>query len=183
MGANNISCLHNISFIGYPLIIDLELNTNDVKFIETGAFYPLKLLSSLILFNNKNLHLPNSNIFMLSSELSFLSLAGCSLSSFPNDTFRWLPKLEKIGLSNNNLRAFNITHCPKEARLNVVGLNSNLLYFLTNETFSFTCKCSTFGFRYNVLKLVDPFVVSRIQATTLLIGPYTIPLNSSTSCR
>ena len=167
---NKITGLFNGSFSKYHLLEYLYLNDNDITFIETGTLYSLNNLRMLALNDNRDLHIPNSILFRRSTQLIELDLRNCSLQSFPNDTLKWLPRLERLYLNNNRISAFNITHCPKEERLDYVSLTYNSMYLLSNETFSFTCKCSVFEFLCNPFEWIDPFVISRMQAAAITIG-------------
>ena len=71
---------------------------NDITYIETGTFYPLKHLRVLYMRYNRNIYILNSLIFRWSTQLAILNLRSCGLQSFPNDTFRWLPRLEELYL-------------------------------------------------------------------------------------
>ncbi|XP_030850027.1 uncharacterized protein LOC115927870 [Strongylocentrotus purpuratus] len=72
LSQNNISKLLNSSFEVYPLITSLDISDNDVRAIESAAFYPLKALRSLYLVFSPRLVLPSTGVFMMSSQLSIL---------------------------------------------------------------------------------------------------------------
>ena len=40
---NRLMFLYNTSFTRYPLLFDLWIYANEIIFIETGAFYPLRI--------------------------------------------------------------------------------------------------------------------------------------------
>ena len=90
---NNITKLLNSSFEVYPVIYNLDISSNDVRAIESAAFYPLKGLMYLSLSSNSRLVLPATDVFVMSSRLSILDLSSTNLESFPNDTLKWSPNL------------------------------------------------------------------------------------------
>ena len=165
---NKIETLYNTSFFNYPLLFQLSVGNNKITVIESASFQPLKHLEMLDLFGNRNLHIPSSDIFRWSENLSFLDLAYCSLLYFPNNTLRWLPRIGYIDLSYNSLSYFNMTYCPMgRFRLNLSG---NRLYHLTLEAFSLPCKLDVLYLADIPFAFVDPRIFGSLQASYLLIG-------------
>ena len=69
---NKIETLYNTSFLNYPLLVHLSVGSNKITVIESASFQPLKHLEILDLFDNHNLHIPSSDLFRWSENLSFL---------------------------------------------------------------------------------------------------------------
>ena len=169
---NNISMLYNTSFSKYTLLLHLGLCCNDIIFIESAAFSPLHHLKHLRLLGNKHLHIPDSYIFRWSQSLARLNLNWCSLSYFPNDTLRWLPRLTHLSIMYSRLTFFNITHCPIGETPMWVSLAGSKIYFLTKENFRFPCKLHYLDIHDTLFQLVDPQVFKSFQCNALTIGVY-----------
>ncbi|XP_030840862.1 toll-like receptor 4 [Strongylocentrotus purpuratus] len=73
---NKLTSLLNSSFKRYPLLTKLDIADNDIRMIESGAFYPLKELQDIHLSFNYDLVLPDTELFRnpldCTCELSWL---------------------------------------------------------------------------------------------------------------
>ena len=167
---NNIKALYNVSFTKYLLLKELYLFYNDIRLIETATFHPLRYLGILVLDGNKHIKIPSSELFRFNENLQLLGLSWCSLSHLPNDTMKWLPRLGNLVLWGNPISSLNITYCPKEHKLISVILVGIKMYYMTQETFRFTCKIEQLNLCNIPYKQVDPNVFLPMQVSHLIIG-------------
>ncbi|XP_030853178.1 slit homolog 1 protein-like [Strongylocentrotus purpuratus] len=165
---NIITKLLNSSFKVYPLINSLDISFNDIRVIESAAFYPLKGLMNLSLFYNQRIVLPATSVFMMSSQLSFLDLTETNLTSLPNDTLKWSPHLDTVILFRNRLSSINVSSCGMHA--NIVIMTSNQLKHLTAEYFTFVCHTDILDLRDNPIQSVDPDVIASLHVRFLNLG-------------
>ncbi|XP_030849991.1 leucine-rich repeat-containing G-protein coupled receptor 4-like [Strongylocentrotus purpuratus] len=166
---NNITKLLNSSFEVYPLIKSLDITLNDVRAIESAAFYPLMGLMYLDLSFNPRLVLPATGVFMMSSQLSILDLAASYTTSLPNDILKWIPHLYYADLSFNQLSFINLSSC---GMADTVDMRGNQLHNLTAKDFTFLCHTDTLDLRFNPIKSVDPDVIASLHVRSLMLGGY-----------
>ena len=167
MSHNNITKLLNSSFEVYPLTNSLDISHNDVRAIESAAFYSLKGLLNLSLSYNRGLVLPETGVFMMSSQLSILDLRSSNLKSLPNDILKWSPNLESVYLMYNQLSFINVSSCGKA---NIVLMTGNRLRHLTTGDFTFVCHTDTLYLYTNHIKKVDPHVIASLHVRYLVLG-------------
>ena len=166
---NNITKLLNSSFEVYPLIKSLDISLNDVRAIESAAFYPLMGLMYLDLSFNPRLVLPATGVFMMSSQLSILDLTASYTTSLPNDILKWIPHLYCADLSFNQLSFINLSSC---GMADTVDMRGNQLHNLTAKDFTFLCHTDTLDLRFNPIKSVDPDVIASLHVRSLMLGGY-----------
>ena len=167
---NSITTLRNTSFSRYASLLELNLEDNDIRSINTAAFYPMKNLRLLTLAGNVNLQLPGGEIFYMSAHLSKLDLSRCSLLNFPSDILRWLPQLREINLTSNDIgrnTSIGITYCPNDKM--TVLLANNDIYSLTEETFRIPCGIEELDLSHTNLQHVDPRVFLTLSISRLVI--------------
>ena len=169
LSKNNLTKLMNSSFEVYPLINFLDISSNDVRAIESAAFYPLKDLMYLYLYSNPHLVLPAKCVFMMSSQLSILDLMSTNLKSLPNDTLKWSPHLDTVVLYENRLSFINVSSC---GMADIVSMASNQLKHLTARDFIFVCHTDTLDLRENPIQSVDPDVIASLHVRSLVLGIY-----------
>ncbi|XP_030850977.1 LOW QUALITY PROTEIN: slit homolog 2 protein-like [Strongylocentrotus purpuratus] len=169
LSKNNITKLFNSSFELYPLITSLDISHNDVRSIESGAFYPLKGLLYLFLSANRRLVLPATGAFMMSSQLSILELTASNLKSLPNDTLQWGLHIYILHLWFNQLSFINISSC---GMVKSVILTGNRLQHLTARDFIFVCHTDTLDLTKNHIQTVDPDVIASLHVRSLVLGGY-----------
>uniref|UniRef100_A0A224XQ64 Putative toll-like receptor 4 isoform x2 n=1 Tax=Panstrongylus lignarius TaxID=156445 RepID=A0A224XQ64_9HEMI len=139
---NYISLLRDNIFqdLGFERIIVLNLNNNAINEIGLNAFKGLKYikfidlsgnhlykldaatfennpsLEHLILSSNPLRSIPYQRPFLISNSLQNLEISQCRFSYFPPDSFAFLPSLNHLNISNND----------------ILMLHENLLNSLTN---------------------------------------------------
>eukprot|EP00057_Strongylocentrotus_purpuratus_P012373 XP_011666847.1 PREDICTED: toll-like receptor 3 [Strongylocentrotus purpuratus] len=169
LSQNNITKLLNSSFEVYPLIYFLDISSNDVRAIESAAFYPLKGLKDLLLAFNPRLVLPATGVFMMSTQLSILDLTSSNLKSLPNDTLNWSPHLDTAYLWFNQLSFINVSSC---GMADTVDMTGNRLQHLTARDFTFVCHTDTLDLSENPIQSVDPHVIASLHVRSLVLGGY-----------
>eukprot|EP00057_Strongylocentrotus_purpuratus_P018181 XP_011672655.1 PREDICTED: toll-like receptor 4 [Strongylocentrotus purpuratus] len=169
LSQNIITKLLNSSFEVYPLINVLDISENDVRAIESAAFYPLKNLMNLNLLFNPSLLLPATGVFMMSPQLSILNLLGSNLKSLPNDLLKWSPHLADVDLSLNQLSFINISSC---GMADTVDMKGNQLQHLTARDFTFVCHTDTLDLRLNPIQSVDHDVIASLHVSSLMLCGY-----------
>eukprot|EP00057_Strongylocentrotus_purpuratus_P033088 XP_790080.3 PREDICTED: toll-like receptor 13 [Strongylocentrotus purpuratus] len=166
---NNITKLLNSSFEVYPLINYLDISDNDVRAIESAAFYPLKGLMNLFLSNNPRLVIPTTSVFMMSLQLSILDLGRSNLNSLPNDTLKWSLHIKSAYLWYNQLSFINVSSCGMTDNVVMMG---NQLKHLTARYFTFVCHTDTLDLRDNPIQSVDPDLIASLHVRSLMLGGY-----------
>eukprot|EP00057_Strongylocentrotus_purpuratus_P012167 XP_011666641.1 PREDICTED: slit homolog 3 protein-like [Strongylocentrotus purpuratus] len=166
---NNITKLLNSSFEVYPLINSLNISHNDVRAIESAAFYPLMGLMYLDLSFNLRLVLPATGVFMMSSQLSILNLTSTNLKSLPNDILKWSPHLDIVSLFMNRLSFINISSCGMADQ---VYMTTNQIKHLTAGDFIFVCNTTILNLCRNPIQSVDPDVIASLHVRSLMLGGY-----------
>ena len=166
LSLNHIEFISNDTFRSYVNIIELYLTANSLLFIETEAFYPLKLLEILFLSMNKGLQLPSGNIFKMSGNLRLVDLRECGLPSIPDDILQLLPSVQHLNLESNAVKSINFTSCGKRGNLSV-NLYGNKFDNITKDTFVFDCQCKS-------LKIGQPTIVDADIIASLINCGYSI---------
>eukprot|EP00057_Strongylocentrotus_purpuratus_P016702 XP_011671176.1 PREDICTED: insulin-like growth factor-binding protein complex acid labile subunit [Strongylocentrotus purpuratus] len=166
---NNITKLLNSSFEVYPLINSLDISKNDIRVIESAAFYPLKGLMYLDLSENYRLVFQASGVFVMSSKLSILNLRASNLNSLPNDTLERIPHLNYADLSYNRLSFINVSSC---GMVGTVDMTANRLRHLTARDFTFGCHTDTLNLALNQIQSVDPDVIASLHVRSLVLDGY-----------
>ena len=172
LSRNKIKYLYNNAFERYTKLHDLDLSQNDIRFVATGTFYPLKNLRTLELKNNFNLKSISAELFKSSYNLSSLSLWNCGIASLPHDIFRWLPQLQFMSLGKNHISSLNITLCPNRT-IETMELSENMIYRLTNRTFIFPCKCGTLELHRMPIHTLESKVIESLATRSLSTGSET----------
>ena len=168
LSRNYIKSLNGNSFWHYSLLEDLQLSYNNITFIETLTFFPLKRVKIINLSGNNNLRNIESDIFRSCVHLSHLNLENCDIVTFPNDAFRWLPNLQKLILRGNPINSIKITICPKN-NMALMDLTHTLFEGIAYGSFIFPCNCSNLRISFKTLRTVDPRVIASLRVRELFL--------------
>ena len=103
---NNLTSLRNVSFQFYIQLEDIMIGSANIHYIESGTFRPLKNLKYLNLWNNPGLFFP-VNVVQWSSELKLLNISACGLNLFDFRVLKFLPKLEELDLTFNEITSIS----------------------------------------------------------------------------
>ena len=102
LNLNNLTTLRNVSFQSYLQLEDIMIGSANIRYIESCTFQPLKNLKYLELWNNPGLLLV-MDVVQWSSELKVLNLSACRLNFFDFRVLNFLPKLEELDLTFNEI--------------------------------------------------------------------------------
>ncbi|KAH9488198.1 hypothetical protein Btru_064369, partial [Bulinus truncatus] len=123
------------AFSGNPDLLVLRLDNNQLRTLSNRTFYGLRSLMYLHLSNNSftDQLLVNSAVFFGCSNISYLTLENCQITSFHVDTFSSLTSLVSLIMSSNKL-----THIPDGAfrnlqKLKELHLEKNFLVSVTSH--------------------------------------------------
>ncbi len=121
--------------------IDGHDNSNDDEYhpliIEDDAFTFFPLLHNLSIYdgcwfhNDKKSLFLSKNAFRGLSHLKTLDLSSTGLSEFPGDPLTVLMEsLERLDVSNNNLRCTSSANQPQDLRVEYLDISSNPIWYL-----------------------------------------------------
>lgn len=101
LSRNRISVLSKTLLKNLPLLKNLYLGGNELDYIEKGTFENNKILEEISLGGCKYLETLEDGVFGDLPNLIDLNLCMCSLRDITLNTFKGLPKLSYLNLSNN----------------------------------------------------------------------------------
>ena len=168
MSDNMLTVLRNASFRRYTQLIILHLTDNFISRIEREAFYPLRILDTLIFSGNNDIIL-HDDIFRFSTELRYLSFVRNGMISFPNETLTFLPKLETLILGVNNASSLHLTACHKLTKLSLLYIFMNNFRKLVPDTFSIGCQIDHLILSENPIEVIAPDTIAALPVRRLSI--------------
>uniref|UniRef100_A0A8C5N0M4 TIR domain-containing protein n=1 Tax=Leptobrachium leishanense TaxID=445787 RepID=A0A8C5N0M4_9ANUR len=147
LNMNNIIFMESKSFSGLTKLKQLRLDNNLIPDLYTNSFMDLRELQVLNLRNNRIAVIFN-NIFQNLGNLTTLDLGGNKISHLEPESFNGLQSLTKLYLDGNMIKTIGIeTFHSIENTLEVLDLKFNLLKFDTSNN-----HCSPFA---NLCKVYD----------------------------
>ena len=174
---NNLTILRNKSFVNYLQLTWINLGSNSIRDIESGAFYSLINLGLLILAGNAELDL-HGDIFQWSCALNILLVSACGLSGF-----KFVPGLKdsnpqhaKADMDLDDLHSKGVDSCTYYA-LESIDLTENKIRVLTDETLLIEWQFYHLFLEGNPLDTVDPDAVAAIDVACLYFGRYPLSLD------
>ena len=168
LSQNNIKSLNRHSFWHYSLLEELYLSYNNITFIATLSFSPLKRIKIINLSGNSNLRNIQNYIFRGCVHLSHLDLENCGIVTFPNDAFQWLPNLQNLILRGNPINSIHIAICPRK-NMDLMDLTHTLFEGISDGTLIFPCNCSKLRISFKTLRVVDPRVIASLRVRELFL--------------
>ena len=175
LSSNNLTVIHNTSLQRYSQLTDLNLEDNNIHCIESGVFYGLQHLNTLVLSGNLMSDIRMDLFVRNSSELQTLDLGKNRLTHFTALTMEYLPNLKTLILSDNNLSVVNITGCSK-IKGRSIKLFTNNFQKITPETFSVDCPMELLNLYENPIKTVNPNTIAALFAKVLKLGGGHLPM-------
>ena len=131
---NELTELENSTFENHANIVKLNLWSNEIAFISSGAFYGISNLQTLDLGRNRLTEMPD--LTPVSTSLTYLNLKENDITS-KNLSAIVMTKLVTLHLGLNEITYFSTTSLryvmPK---LTILNLNSNKITGITSEYFS-----------------------------------------------
>ena len=206
---NNITNLVSANFRGPEQLKHLDLSYNLVESMPSAVFHHLKNLKVLNLGDNNIPELVPSVFFGLTSLISLdisrnplgdlmasaftdlpnlieLKCSGCSLNGISEEFLQYLPKLEKINLSNNiftqlpsfktwkNLKVVDLSdnllthifpHALSGTNLHGISLSNNRIKSISPDIFENSTSLTHFDISYNRLGLMN---IGPVESDSLL---------------
>ncbi|KAH9489906.1 hypothetical protein Btru_056448, partial [Bulinus truncatus] len=132
---NRLTTIPQSIFQRNDLLREIRLDNNQLRTMSNWTFYGLRSLMYLHLSNNcfTDQLMVNSAVFFGCSNISYLTLENCQITSFHVDTFSSLTSLVSLIMSSNKL-----THIPDGAfrnlqKLKELHLEKNFLVSVTGH--------------------------------------------------
>ncbi|XP_028668075.1 reticulon-4 receptor-like 2a [Erpetoichthys calabaricus] len=113
----------------------LWLYSNNITFIEPGAFSDLRDLEELDIGDNRNLRSLNPDIFRGLDKLQSLHMYRCQLGSLPGTIFQKLYSLQFLYLQDNNLHYLQDDLFADLVNLTHLFLHGNRIRVLSENVF------------------------------------------------
>ncbi len=123
---NSLRTLSFYSFVGLPLLNDLDLSNNQLKAIHADSFKSVKKLIDLDLSANRLEALNDTNLFRYTPDLSALLLDNNELREVAAGTLEKVSLLRTVHLSGNLLSTIDARVFRALGFLELVQLERNL---------------------------------------------------------
>ena len=173
---NRIRYLQNTSFQKYSHLIEMNLHSNQIVWIQEDAFYPLVNLKTLILSNNDRLLYLPSGSFIRSLRLQQLNLFKCSLTSFVlSGAFN---HRHNLGVGNTEIDEKHSKNVPfyEQHQMEFIDLTRNKFESLTRETIAIDCNVNNLLLIGNPVQTVDPDTIRLLRVKWLQFGAHPLSL-------
>lgn len=147
-----------------PLILDLQLRNNNIKFLEEDTFLGIEHLRMLLLTNNSLTEIKN-HYFKHCTYLQELDLSMNNISVIHDKAFQELVNLEYLFLSHNFLKvvpAINVL--PK---IRTLKLNNNKIQTLRSNDFSNLGKLVELDLSLNQIAKIEEHAFNGIYSLEL----------------
>ncbi|XP_064600887.1 uncharacterized protein LOC135467056 [Liolophura sinensis] len=128
---NSVQKLHRRAFSDVPTVRHLNLTGNCLVGLQNDTLEGIQRLEVLDLSDNCIPGKFNSAAFSTQQNLKWLSLAKNKISAIPEDLWRYLPQLEFVDLSENELFHFDSMLFYPQSTF-VINLSKNMLQSLRN---------------------------------------------------
>lgn len=180
LGGNFIINISRQDFANMTGLVDLTLSRNTISYIQPFSFIDLESLRSLHLDSNRMMTL-GDDIFRGLLNLQHLIMNNNQLSSISDDAFDdFVPTLEDLDLSYNNLGGVPWEAVRKMVNLHQLSLDHNLISFITEGTFTDLNKLARLDLTSNRLKKLPPDpIFARSQLYDIETTPFSPPLSLS----
>ena len=160
--------LRNISFVRYPLLEFLDLESCQLTHIERGTFYPLKKLKELVLTDRGVISYPmDGELFRHSVNLQYLNIGSNLFRAIPSAILH-IPRLKSLWIYDNCLSFVNIT-CGENI-MDSIDLSVNIIRRILPENFVFDCPTTFLSLDYNPIEMIDPDVIASIPVKSLSLS-------------
>ncbi|XP_017290195.1 reticulon-4 receptor [Kryptolebias marmoratus] len=133
--SNSLTIVRSTSFSSCHNLTVLWLYSNNISYIEAGAFYGLEKLEELDIGDNSNLRTISPTAFRGLTKLHTLQLHRCGLSELPVGVFRGMFSLQYLYLQDNNILTLHDDTFLDLANLTYLYLHNNKIKMVTNDMF------------------------------------------------
>ncbi|KAM9743981.1 reticulon-4 receptor [Menidia menidia] len=133
--SNKLTVVKSTSFSSCHNLTVLWLYSNNISYIEAGAFYGLEKLEELDIGDNSNLRTISPTAFQGLTKLHTLHLHRCGLSELPVGVFRGMFSLQYLYLQDNYILTLHDDTFLDLANLTYLYLHNNKIKIVTNNMF------------------------------------------------
>lgn len=133
--SNKLTVVRSTSFSSCHNLTVLWLYSNNITYIEAGAFFGLEKLEELDIGDNSNLRTINPTAFRGLTKLHTLHLHRCGLSELPVGVFRGMFSLQYLYLQDNNISTLHDDTFVDLANLTYLYLHNNKIKIVTDNMF------------------------------------------------
>ncbi|KAF0034223.1 hypothetical protein F2P81_014289 [Scophthalmus maximus] len=132
---NKLTVVRSTSFSSCHNLTVLWLYSNNISYIEAGAFFGLEKLEELDIGDNSNLRIISPTAFRGLTKLHTLHLHRCGLSELPIGVFRGMFSLQYLYLQDNNILTLHDDTFLDLANLTYLYLHNNKIKIVTDNMF------------------------------------------------
>jgi peroxidase len=125
LSENTIEWIDSRAFFGLKMLKNIDLSHNNLRSINVTMFSDTPLLQTVSFSGNPLVYSPDLSPILASSSIMSLDLSYCSLTSVNLRTFSQLPSLQVLDLNSNNLREFNRDILNTLTKIAVIDLRNN----------------------------------------------------------
>ncbi|XP_023684740.1 reticulon-4 receptor [Paramormyrops kingsleyae] len=154
--SNRLTVVRSTSFSLCRNLTVLWLYSNNISYIEAGAFYGLERLEELDIGDNNNLRMISPTAFRGLSRLHTLHLHRCGLSELPVGVFRGLFSLQYLYLHDNNLLSLHDDTFLDLANLTYLFLHNNKIKTVSDRMFHGLVNLDRLLLHQNRVTFVEP---------------------------
>lgn len=133
--SNKLTVVRSTSFSSCHNLTVLWLYSNNISYIEAGAFFGLEKLEELDIGDNSNLRTISPTAFRGLTKLHTLRLQRCGLSELPVGVFRGMFSLQYLYLQDNNIFTLQDDTFLDLANLTYLYLHNNKIKIVTDNMF------------------------------------------------
>ncbi|XP_015234321.1 PREDICTED: reticulon-4 receptor [Cyprinodon variegatus] len=133
--SNKLTVVRSTSFSSCHNLTVLWLYSNNISYIEAGAFFGLEKLEELDIGDNSNLRTISPTAFRGLTKLHTLHLHRCGLSELPVGVFRGMFSLQYLYLQDNNIPTLHDDTFVDLANLTYLYLHNNKIKIVTDNMF------------------------------------------------
>ncbi|XP_028314387.1 reticulon-4 receptor [Gouania willdenowi] len=133
--SNKLTVVKSTSFSSCHNLTVLWLYSNNISYLEAGAFSGLEKLEELDIGDNSNLRTISSSAFQGLTKLHTLHLHRCGLSELPVKVFRGMFSLQYLYLQDNYILTLHEDTFLDLANLTYLYLHNNKIKIVTNNMF------------------------------------------------
>ncbi|XP_072047956.1 uncharacterized protein [Amphiura filiformis] len=168
--SNELSFLEPHAFYGAPNVKVLNLVNNHINMIDKNSFHGLLSLKSLML-NRNNLRLIDNGYFHLLTRLETLDLSENGIETITSGSFQRLNnKLRELNLEDNYLNGNSFDWTEQLQSLQALNLNKNAMRRIPTEVFLNLNNLRTLTLAQNGIERIDVPLQSRVRLSKLSVA-------------
>lgn len=175
--SNKLTVVRSTSFSSCHNLTVLWLYSNNISYIEAGAFYGLEKLEELDIGDNGNLRTISPTAFRGLTKLHTLHLHRCGLSELPVGVFRGMFSLQYLYLQDNNILTLHDDTFLDLANLTYLYLHNNKIKIVTDNMFRGLINLDRLLLHQNRVIYVEPRAFSdlgKLQTLYLFFNNLTV---------